>query len=71
MGADAPLYRSFETYRGVAYPWLQTVYLVAVTVLVADLLVTKPAYTWGSLAVVASGLPFFTAWRRRAGLRSA
>ena len=21
MGADAPLYRSFETYRGVAYPW--------------------------------------------------
>ena len=63
--------RTGERPSGVAYPWLQTVYLVAVTVLVADLLVTKPAYTWGSLAVVTSGLPFFVAWRRRAGLRSA
>ena len=47
--------------------------LLAVTVLIGDLLVTKPAYTWGSLAVVASGLPLYGAWRRRAvaGLRAA
>ena len=51
--------------RGVLYPWLQVAYLVAVALLVADLLVTKPAYTWGSLAVVASGLPFYAYWRRR------
>ena len=59
--------------RGVAYPWLQIAYLLAVTVLIGDLLVTKPAYTWGSLAVVASGLPLYGAWRRRAvaGLRAA
>jgi APA family basic amino acid/polyamine antiporter len=49
--------------RGVAYPWLQLAYLIAVTVLIGDLLVTKPAYTWGSLAVIASGLPVY-AWRR-------
>jgi hypothetical protein len=34
--------------------------------LMVALPVTKPAYTWGSLAVVASGLPFFAWWRRRA-----
>ena len=39
--------------RGVAYPWLQIAYVIAVTVLTIDLLVTKPAYTWGSVAVVA------------------
>jgi len=65
--------RTGERPRGIGYPWLQTVYLLAVTVLIGDLLVTKPAYTWGSLTVVASGLPFYGAWRRRAvaGLRGA
>ena len=44
---------------GVGYPWLQAGYVVAVTVLVIDLLITKPAYTWGSVAVVLSGLPVY------------
>jgi len=51
---------------GVAYPWLQVAYVVAVTVLVVDLLVTKPAYTWGSVAVVLSGLPVYLVVRGRA-----
>ena len=51
---------------GVAYPWLQLAYVVAVTVLVLDLLVTKPAYTWGSVAVVLSGLPVYFVVRGRA-----
>ena len=45
--------------RGIAYPYLQLAYLAAVTVLVIDLLVTKPTYTWGSLTVVATGLPVY------------
>ena len=51
---------------GVGYPWLQVGYLMLVTLLVVSLLITKPAYTWGSIAVVASGLPVY-AWlgRRR------
>jgi APA family basic amino acid/polyamine antiporter len=56
--------RTGERPRGVAYPWLQIAYVVAVTVLVVDLLVTKPAYTWGSVAVVLSGLPVFFLVRR-------
>ncbi len=53
-----------ERPRGVAYPWLQVAYVVAVTVLVVDLLITKPAYTWGSVAVVLSGLPVYHLVRR-------
>jgi len=63
--------RTSEQPRGVGYPWLQTVYLVLVGVLVVDLLITKPAYTWGSLAVIASGVPFYVWWRPRAVTREA
>src|SRR5438067_2237211 len=58
--------RSGERPRGAGYPWLQLAYLVLVAALVVDLLVTKPAYTWGSVAVVASGVPFYALWRRSA-----
>src|SRR5881296_735192 len=54
--------RSGERRRGAGYPWLQLAYLVLVAALVVDLLVTKPAYTWGSVAVVASGVPFYALW---------
>jgi APA family basic amino acid/polyamine antiporter len=57
--------RTGERPSGIAYPWLQAAYLLAVTVLVGDLLVTKPAYTWGSFAVIASGVPFYWLWRRQ------
>ena len=57
--------RTGERPRGVGYPWLQGTYLVLVGVLVVDLLVTKPAYTWGSLGVIASGIPFYLWWRPR------
>jgi APA family basic amino acid/polyamine antiporter len=50
---------------GAGYPWLQAAYLIAVSVLVVDLLVTKPAWTWGSLAVVATGLPAYALARLR------
>ena len=56
--------RTGERPRGAGYPWLQLAYLVLVGALVADLLVTKPTYTWGSLAVVASGVPFYAVLRR-------
>jgi APA family basic amino acid/polyamine antiporter len=57
--------RTGERPRGAGYPWLQLAYLVTVSALVVALLVAKPAYTWGSLAVVASGAPFYLAWRGR------
>jgi basic amino acid/polyamine antiporter, APA family len=58
--------RSGERPRGAGYPWLQVVYLATVAALILVLLVAKPAYTWGSLAVVASGVPFYALARRSA-----
>ncbi len=57
--------RGGERPRGAGYPWLQAGYLALVGALVVDLLITKPAYTWGSLAVVLSGVPFYALWRRK------
>jgi len=58
--------RTGDRPRGAGYPWLQVGYLAIVGALVGVLLVAKPAYTWGSLAVVASGVPFWALWRRSA-----
>jgi len=58
--------RTGERPRGAGYPWLQFGYLALVTALIVDLLVAKPAYTWGSVVVVASGVPFYALWRRNA-----
>ena len=58
-GLLALVRRSGERPRGAGYPWLQIGYLGLVGALVVDLLITKPAYTWGSVAVVASGVPFY------------
>jgi basic amino acid/polyamine antiporter, APA family len=57
--------RSGAAPRGVAYPWLQIAYIAAVAVLIGALLISKPAYTWGSVAVVLSGLPVYFLVRRR------
>jgi len=54
-----------ERPRGIAYPYLQLAYLAAVAVLVIDLLMAKPTYTWGSLTVVATGLPVYALLARR------
>jgi APA family basic amino acid/polyamine antiporter len=56
--------RTGERPRGAGYPWLQVGYVGVVAALVATLLVAKPAYTWGSLLVVVSGIPFY-AFRRQ------
>ncbi len=52
-------HRTGRRPRGIAYPSLQLAYVAAVTILVVDLLVMKPTYTWGSLSVVATGLPIY------------
>ena len=56
--------RTGERPRGAGYPWLQIGYVAIVAALTGILLVTKPTYTWGSLLVVASGVPFYLLRRR-------
>jgi len=52
-------------YRAWGYPWLPVAYIVAALVLMADLLVVKPRYSWPGLLIALSGVPIY-AMRRRA-----
>ncbi|MGH8480034.1 MAG: APC family permease [Gammaproteobacteria bacterium] len=47
-----------------AYPWLPAAYLALTALVVANLLVQKPQYTWPGLMIVALGVPVYFAWRR-------
>jgi APA family basic amino acid/polyamine antiporter len=51
-------------YRVVGYPWMPALYLVAMGLLMVDLLVMKPLYTWPGLIIVLIGVPVYFVWRR-------
>ncbi len=55
-------------YRAAGYPIIPGAYIVLATLIMVDLLVVKPRYTWPGLLIVASGIPVFYWWRPRAGL---
>jgi APA family basic amino acid/polyamine antiporter len=49
-------------YRVPAYPYLPASYIIAAVILMLDLLVMKPRYTWAGLLIVLSGLPVYWFW---------
>ena len=51
-------------YRAVGYPWMPALYLVAMGLLMVDLLVESPLYTWPGLIIVVIGIPVYYVWRR-------
>ncbi|MEB3329719.1 MAG: amino acid permease [Candidatus Sericytochromatia bacterium] len=53
-------------YRAWGYPWVPALYLGLAGLLMADLLVLKPAYTWPGLGLVLLGVPVYAWWRRGA-----
>jgi basic amino acid/polyamine antiporter, APA family len=56
---DAP-----RPYRAFGYPWLPATYVLLCTLVMLDLLVVKPLFTWPGLAIVMSGIPVYLLWRR-------
>lgn len=52
-------------YRAVGYPLVPAAYMVLATLIMVDLLIVKPRYTWPGLLIVASGIPVFSWWRKR------
>jgi APA family basic amino acid/polyamine antiporter len=56
-------------YRAVGYPLVPAFYMVLAALIMIDLLVVKPRYTWPGLLIVASGVPVFFAWQMRRGRR--
>jgi APA family basic amino acid/polyamine antiporter len=53
-------------YRAFGYPLVPAAYIGLAALIMLDLLVVKPRYTWPGLLIVASGIPVFSWWRRRA-----
>jgi basic amino acid/polyamine antiporter, APA family len=54
-------------FRAPGYPFLPLLYAAAGTLLIAILLVANPRTTWPGYALVATGVPVYFLWRRRAG----
>jgi APA family basic amino acid/polyamine antiporter len=54
-------------YRVIGYPVLPAVYAGLCTLIMLDLLIVKPVYTWPGLFLVLSGIPVFFVWRLRGG----
>jgi APA family basic amino acid/polyamine antiporter len=56
-------------YRAIGYPVMPALYVALASLIMIDLLIVKPRYTWPGLLIVASGVPAFLWWRRRADHR--
>jgi basic amino acid/polyamine antiporter, APA family len=52
-------------YRAWGFPYFPIAYIVAAVVLMADLLIVKPAFTWPGLIIVLTGVPVYALWVRR------
>ncbi len=51
-------------YRALGYPWMAGLYMAAMGLLMVDLLVVKPLYTWPGLIIVMIGIPVYFVWKR-------
>jgi APA family basic amino acid/polyamine antiporter len=50
-------------YRVYGYPFIPLLYIFLCLVIMLDLLIVKPEYTWPGLAIVATGIPVYFIWR--------
>jgi len=53
-------------YKAWGYPIIPALYIVFATLIMIDLLIYKPNYTWPGLGLVLTGLPVYFLWRRKA-----
>jgi APA family basic amino acid/polyamine antiporter len=50
-------------YKAWGYPVLPALYVVLCAVVMIDLLIVKPTYTWPGLIIVLTGIPVYFLWR--------
>jgi APA family basic amino acid/polyamine antiporter len=50
-------------YKAFGYPVLPALYVVLCAVIMVDLLIVKPQYTWPGLIIVLTGIPVYFLWR--------
>jgi APA family basic amino acid/polyamine antiporter len=56
---DAP-----RPYRAMGYPWLPATHVALCSLIMLDLLIVKPLFTWPGLLIVLSGIPVYLLWNR-------
>jgi APA family basic amino acid/polyamine antiporter len=52
-------------YLALGYPWLPAAYILLCSLIMLDLLIVKPMFTWPGLAIVLTGVPAYFIWRRK------
>jgi basic amino acid/polyamine antiporter, APA family len=52
-------------YKAVGYPWLPATYVVLCSLIMLDLLIVKPLFTWPGLCIVLTGIPVYLFWHSR------
>lgn len=57
--------------RAFGYPVLPALYVLLCAVIMIDLLVVKPKFTWPGLAIVLTGIPVYFVWRGLKGKAAA
>ena len=50
-------------YRAIGYPVLPALYVLLCAVIMLDLLIVKPKFTWPGLIIVLTGIPVYFLWR--------
>ncbi|MBI4468755.1 MAG: amino acid permease [Acidobacteria bacterium] len=50
-------------YKAFGYPIVPAAYIVAAAVILVELLIHKPNYTWPGLIIVLTGIPVYYAWK--------
>jgi APA family basic amino acid/polyamine antiporter len=56
-------------YRAFGYPWIPALYIALCGLIMLDLLIVRPKYTWPGLLLVLTGIPVYFIWRRRGQLK--
>jgi basic amino acid/polyamine antiporter, APA family len=53
-------------YKAFGYPVVPALYILLASLVMIDLLIFKPRFTWPGLIIVLTGVPVYFLWRRRA-----
>jgi basic amino acid/polyamine antiporter, APA family len=52
-------------YKAIGYPWLPATYVLLCSLVMLDLLIVKPLFTWPGLCIVLTGIPVYLFWHSR------
>jgi APA family basic amino acid/polyamine antiporter len=50
-------------YRAFGYPVMPAIYMILCALIMLNLLVVRPVYTWPGLILVLTGIPVYFLWR--------